>query len=132
MSMFGALDAAATGLNVSQTWMDATSDNIANANTIRPAGEDPFRAKMVVAQSLPGMQGAEVTGVQTDQSTAQLVYDPTNQMANKDGYVTEPVVDMSTEMTNMVVASRLYESNLSVVATATQSYQAALSIGKSL
>lgn len=132
MSMFGALDAAASGLNVSQTWMDATADNIANSNTVRPAGEAPFRAKLVVAQALPGMEGAAVVGTAEDTDTPTKVYDPSNPLADADGYTTQPVVDTSTEMTNMLVASRLYESNLSVVSDATQSYQAALKIGQNL
>ena len=44
--------------------------------------------------------------------------------------VTRPVVDLSTEMTNMLVASRLYQANLSVMSSAREAYQAALSIGK--
>jgi flagellar basal-body rod protein FlgC len=42
-----------------------------------------------------------------------------------------PVVDMSEEMTNMLVATRLYQANLNVMSSAKEAYQAALQIGKS-
>ena len=35
-------------------------DNVANINTVRPAGQEPYRAQLVVARSLPGT----VTNVQ--------------------------------------------------------------------
>ena len=60
--MFGALDAAATGVTLGRTWMDVVSDNVANLNTVRPAGEEPFRAKLVLAQSRPGTDGVSVAG----------------------------------------------------------------------
>ena len=51
MSMFGALDTAASGVGLGRVWMDVIADNVANVNTVRPAGEEPFRASTVVAQS---------------------------------------------------------------------------------
>ncbi len=60
----------------------------------------------------------------------EVVYDPSNPLADGSGYVTRPVVDMASEMTNMLVASRLYQANLSVMTSAREAYQAALSIGK--
>jgi flagellar basal-body rod protein FlgC len=50
MSMFGALETASTGVTLGRTWMDAVSDNIANLNTVRRGGEEPFRARLIVAQ----------------------------------------------------------------------------------
>jgi flagellar basal-body rod protein FlgC len=130
MSMFGAIDAASTGVSLGQTWMDSISDNVANVNTVRPAGQEPFRAEQVVARSLPGTQGVGVAGMAQDSSAPEVVYDPENPLADGSGYVTRPVVDLSTEMTNMLVASRLYQANLSVMSSAREAYQAALSIGK--
>lgn len=131
MGMFGALDTAATGVALGRTWMDAISDNVANINTVRPGGQAPFRAEEVVAQSLPGTQGVTVAGVEQKSGTPQVVYDPSNPLADKNGNVTQPVVDMSEEMTNMLVATRLYQANLNVMSQAKEAYQAALQIGKS-
>ena len=130
MPMFGALDAAASGVGLGRTWMDATSDNVANVNTVRPAGEEPFRARLVVAQALPGTRGVAVQGIVAKAGDPDLVYDPDNPLANADGYVTRPKVDLTEEMTNMLMASRLYQANLSVMQQARDSYQAALQIGR--
>jgi flagellar basal-body rod protein FlgC len=130
VSMFGAIDAASSGVSLGQTWMDSISDNVANVNTVRPAGQEPFRAEQVVARSLPGTQGVSVAGMAQDNTAPEVVYDPENPLADGSGYVTRPVVDLSTEMTNTLVASRLYQANLSVMSSAREAYQAALSIGK--
>ena len=131
MGMFGALDTAATGVALGRTWMDAISDNVANINTVRPGGQAPFRAEEVVAQSLPGTQGVTVAAIDQKSGTPQVVYDPQNPLADANGNVTMPVVDMSEEMTNMLVATRLYQANLNVMSQAREVYQAALQIGKS-
>ena len=130
MSMFGALDAASSGVRLGRTWLDSISDNVANSNTVRPAGEEPYRAKLVVARSLPGTEGVGVEGIQEQGGQPEVVYDPENPLADGDGYVTRPVVDMASEMTNMLVAQRLYQANLSVITAAREAYQAALGIGK--
>lgn len=131
MGLFDAMNAASSGVQVSQTWMDATSDNIANMNTVRPGGQAPFRAEEVVAQSLPGMGGVTVAGVESKGGDPTVTYDPTSPLADSSGNVTQPVVDLSEEMTNMIISNRLYQANLSMMSAAKQSYQAALQIGKS-
>jgi flagellar basal-body rod protein FlgC len=130
MSMFGAIDAASSGVALGRTWMDSISDNVANVNTVRPAGQEPYRAREVVARSLPGTDGVAVAGETEQGGAPEVVYDPENPLADKDGYVTRPVVDLASEMTNLLVASRLYQANLSVISSAREAYQAALSIGK--
>jgi flagellar basal-body rod protein FlgC len=127
--MFGALDAASTGVTLGRTWMDVISDNVANADTVRPAGEEPFRASLVVAQAQPGTDGVAVAGLVQAAGPADVLYDPENPLADDKGYVTRPKVDLTEEMTNMLMASRLYQANLSVMQQARDSYAQALRIG---
>ena len=47
-----------------------------------------------------------------------------------DGAVTEPVVDLSVEFSNMIMAQRSFEANERTIETARDMYQAALQIGK--
>ena len=63
MSMFGAISTAHSGLQVHRTWLDATSDNIANLNTGRRTDEPAFQARYVMAQAVEGA-GARVAGVE--------------------------------------------------------------------
>ena len=127
--MFGALDAASSGVTLGRTMMDVIADNVANVNTVRPAGEDPFRASLVVAQARTGTDGVDVTGVVQQAGEAEVVYDPENPLADEGGYVTRPKVDLTEEMTNMMLATRLYQANLSVMQQARDSYAQALRIG---
>lgn len=129
MSMFGSLDIAATGVKLGRTWMDAISDNVANVNTVRPAGEEPYRARQVVAQSLGG-RGVVASRIVEQGGEPEVAYDPDNPLANEDGYVTRPKVDLSQEMTNMLMATRLYQANLSVMQQARDAYTTALQIGR--
>jgi flagellar basal-body rod protein FlgC len=127
--LFGALDTAATGVTLGRTIMDVVSDNVANVNTVRAAGQEPFRASLVVAQSLSGTNGVSVSGVVQQGGKPDVVYDPENPLADSGGYVTRPKVDLTEEMTNMMMASRLYQANLSVMQQARDSYAQALRIG---
>jgi flagellar basal-body rod protein FlgC len=130
MGMFGALDAASSGVSLGQRWIDASSDNVANINTVRPAGEEPFRARLVVARSRAGTQGVDVERITVRGGAPEVVYDPENPLADPGGYVTRPQVDLTEEMTNIMMASRLYQANLSVMQQARDSYQQALKIGQ--
>ena len=134
MGMFSTLDTAVSGATTGQVWLNAISDNVANSNTVRPAGEEPFRARLVVAQAIgaPGEigDGVGVQSVELNQSTPEVVYDPENPLADANGNVTRPVVDMSEEMTNLVAAQRYYQLNLSVIGAARDAYQKALEIGR--
>jgi flagellar basal-body rod protein FlgC len=130
MGMFGALDAASSGASLGRVWMDVIADNVANVNTVRPAGEEPFRAAKVVAQSQDGLAGVRVRDLVLTGGDPEVTYDPDNPLADGQGYVTRPKVDLSEEMTNMLIANRMYAANLSVMQQAKDSYQAALQIGR--
>ena len=130
MGMFGAMDIASSGVRLGRTWIDATSDNVANINTVRPAGEEPFRARLVVARTRAGGDGVDVERIAEKAGPPDVVYDPENPLADEAGYVTRPKVDLTEEMTNIMMASRLYQANLSVMQQARDSYQQALRIGQ--
>jgi flagellar basal-body rod protein FlgC len=59
-----------------------------------------------------------------------MVFDPTHPDANEDGFVAYPNVDMITEMTDMLSASRSYEANITIVNVAKSMAQRALDIGR--
>jgi flagellar basal-body rod protein FlgC len=131
MGMFSALDSSASGTKVSRIWLDAISDNVANVNTTRPFEEEPFRARLVIARAYENgdNRGAMVTGITRREGEPEVTFDPTNPYANEAGYVKRPMVDLSEEMTNMLIAQRTYQANLSVMDRVRDAYKAALSIG---
>ncbi len=133
MSTFGAIGTAGSGMTVYRTWLDAISDNLANLSTVRSTGEDAFQARYVLAQSAgEGTQGgARVAGVAFGSAEGRLVYEPGHPLADDEGYVRYPDIDMSTQMTQLIMAQRGYQANAAVVDRARESYQAALQIGRS-
>jgi flagellar basal-body rod protein FlgC len=134
MGMFSALDAAVSGATLSRVWLDAIADNVANVNTVRPPGEEPFRARMVEAVPVAGEGGVgggvAVAAIRTDPRAPDVVYDPDNPLADENGNVTRPVVDMATQMTDLLIASRAYQANLAVMDRVRDAYLKALEIGR--
>ena len=128
---FETLKIAATGAGLGKTWIDAVAHNIANVNTIRPADEEPFRAKLVVAREAADGQGVEVVGIEQNEGEPPKAWDPDHPFADEDGVVTRPMVDLSAQMTDLIAAQRSYQANLSVIRSSREAYQAAMQIGRS-
>lgn len=142
------MNISATGLTAQRLRMDVISNNIANAQTTRTPEGGPYRRQMVVMQSLSSSApfsgvlqnalgtspastggGVAVTGIVKDNSPFKLVYDPTNPDA-VNGYVQMPNVDVTTEMVDMVAASRAYEANVTAFDAGKQMAMTALSLGR--
>lgn len=130
MSVFGSIDIARTGAGLSRTWLDAIAHNIANVNTINPPEDEPFRAKVVVAAARTDGTGVDVAGVREAPGEAPLAYDPTHPLADEEGYVNRPVVDLAGQMADLIAAQRSYQANLSVVKSGREAYEAALRLGR--
>lgn len=131
--MFEALGISGTSMNVHQTWMDAISDNIANINTVRPTSEEAFRARYVLAQSLEdgGVgSGVGVRGIELGNVEGRLVYSPDHPMADENGMVRLPDVDLGEQMTTMIMAQRGYQASASNLTRVKACYDAAIAMGR--
>ena len=128
MGLFTSFDTSASGLTAQRYRMDIISQNVANANTTRTADGTPYRRKVVVFEEKGGRtsfdsvlgrvkdnyagKGVRVSKLTEDQWTEmKKVYDPSHPDADENGYVMYPNVDIVTEMTNLIDASRAYEAN---------------------
>jgi flagellar basal-body rod protein FlgC len=129
---FGAIGIATTGVHVYRTWLDALSDNIANMNDVSRTGGRAFQERFVLAQAAQNGKGAEVAGAQFGNSAGRIVNDPDNPMADANGNVLQPDMDLGTQMTQMVMAQRGYQANLAVVDRAHDAYSAALQLGRNV
>lgn len=132
MGSFDAIGIAGSGMTVYRTWLDAISDNLANLNTVTGTDEEAFRARYVVAEAVDyGDQGGtRVKGVEFGNAEGRLVYEPGHPLADAEGYVRYPDIDMSSQMTQLIMAQRGYQANAAVVDRAKETYQAALQIGR--
>ncbi len=122
MSLFNVFDIAGSAMNAQSLRLNTVASNLANADSATGADGKPYRAKQVVFSSVPigGDAGStvRVTGVVEDPSPMKQAYDPKNPLADPQGYVTMPNVDVVGEMVNMISASRSYQNNVEVMNTA--------------
>lgn len=136
MSTFSGIEIANTGLGFNKYWLDTVSHNLANLNTVRPGDEEPFRARVVVAQQLggepyaPAGSGVAVGAVVEQEGDAALVFAPDHPLADEDGYVIRPVVDLAAQMTDLMIAQRAYQTNARSMQSSKEAYEAALQIGQ--
>jgi flagellar basal-body rod protein FlgC len=133
MSVFDTLGISGSGLLAHRKWLDAVSDNISNINTVNPADQDAFQERFVVAQAMDygsGEGGVRVARAEFGSAEGRLVYEPDHPLADAEGYVRYPDIDLGEQMTQLLMAQRGYQANLAVVERATNAYQAALQLGK--
>lgn len=129
MNLNTALRISASGLSAERFRMDVISSNIANANTVKANGKDPYRRKDVALYA--GPEGVSVGEVVEDQRPFREVVDRTNPNADPNtGIVTYSNVEPVEEMVNMMSASRAYEANIEAFNSAKSMIKSALQIGK--
>lgn len=140
--MLSIFNIASTGVNFYKNSLDAIAHNVANINTVRTMEEGAVRRQSVVGTSntspAPNMVGTGGTVgagvsfqmVQSASGEGLVTYDPEHVLANEDGYVRRPDIDLTTEMADMIIAQRGYQANLAVIQRATEAYQAALQLGR--
>lgn len=122
---------AGSGLTLHRQWLDAVSDNLANANNATSTDGAAFQARYVVAQEGEGTTGVQVAGAAWGDAEGRLVHEPNHPLADEDGYVRYPDIDMAEQMGQLILAQRGYQANAAVVDRAKTTYEAALQIGRS-
>lgn len=128
---FDAIGIAGTGMTVHRKWLDAVSDNLANINNASSTDGAAFQARYVLAQAGQGTSGVYVAGAEFGDAEGRMVHQPDHPLADGDGYVRYPDIDMAEQMGSLIMAQRGYQANAAVVDRAKETYQAALQIGKS-
>ena len=132
--IFGVLGISGTGLTVHRKWLDAVSDNIANINNVTSTSNDAFQARYIIARAVDygrGTEGVQVGGaVFSGKPEGKLVYEPDHPLADENGNVRYPDINLGDQMSNLIMAQRGYQANLAVVDRAREAYQAALQLGR--
>lgn len=134
MSLFNIFNVAGSGMAAQAQRLNAVASNLANADSTTSANGQPYRAKQVLFSATPmgagDAQGVKVKAVVEDASPFKMVYDPKHPMANEQGYVSMPNVNVVDEMVNMISASRSYQNNVDVLNTSKTLLLKTLTIGQ--
>ena len=137
MGLFSSMRISGSALTAQRLRMDIIAGNIANADTTRLNGQrQPYQRQQVVFQPLQPAAGSSGEGLQVasvikDQSPGRQVFDPANPDADPNtGLVAYPNVDTTTEMTDMLSASRAYEANVTVLNSIKQMAQRSIDLGR--
>lgn len=143
MSLSSIFDIAGSGMNAQSVRLNTTASNIANAESASSSSDEVYRGRHAVFQTalmgqmnggmnLPQQEdvGVSVAGVVESDAPLQQRYEPDHPLANEEGYVLYPNVNVVEEMTNMISASRSFQVNIEVMNAAKQMLQRTLTLGQ--
>ncbi|WKE66708.1 flagellar basal body rod protein FlgC [Gallaecimonas kandeliae] len=138
MSLYRIFDIAGSAMSAQSVRLNTTASNLANADSVSSSAGTTYRARQpVFAAALSEAQadqqqgvGVKVLGVVESQKPLVKEYHPDHPMADKDGFIYKPNVNVVEEMTNMISASRSYQTNVQVADTAKQMLARTLQLGQ--
>jgi len=113
---------------------------LANANSVASSEGGAYKAKHPLFKTIqdkalqeggsPNAGGVQVVAVVESEKPARKEYRPEHPMANEEGYVFMPDVNVVDEMADMIAASRAYQTNVSVSKSAKDMLSSTLQLGQ--
>ncbi|MFK7731996.1 MAG: flagellar basal body rod protein FlgC [Pseudomonadales bacterium] len=146
MALGAIYDIAGSGMTAQSLRMNTTASNIANAQVVAGSAADVYKARHPIFQAVfreqqdkagfsIGQQdkssaAVNVVGVYEDPTDGIARYQPGHPLADENGYVYTPNVNVVEEMTNMISASRSFQINVEVMNSAKTMMQRLLTLGQ--
>ena len=139
MGAFNIFDITGSGMTAQSLRMNTTASNIANANSVSSSidqtyrGRHPvFAAELSQAKRLQGdaSVGVKVLGIVESDAPLNVEYAPNHPMADENGYIYKPNINIMEEMANMISASRSYDTNVQTADAAKQMVMRTLRLGQ--
>lgn len=134
MSVFSGMRISASGLSAERMRMDVISSNVANVKTTRTEEGGAYKRKVASFEEnydeKLGMLGVKTVSIEDDKSPLRRLYEPNHPDADEQGYVEYPNVDLLVEMSELISASRAYESNIDTLNAQKSMISKALEIGR--
>lgn len=143
MSLSNVFDIAASGMSAQSVRLNSISSNIANAESAASSADAVYKSRHpvfeLIRQPADGLEGdgsinngygVKVNGIVENQSEAKMRYEPENPLADQNGYVHYPDVNIVEEMANMMAASRAFQTNVDMMDTAKSMMQRVLALGQ--
>lgn len=133
MSLFSVFDISGSAMAAQSKRLNVSASNMANADSVAGPDGQPYRARQVMFEadtSAQGIGGVRVSDVVESKAPDRLVYEPGNPLADEQGYVRMPNVNVVNEMVNTISASRSYQANVEVMNSAKALMQKTLTLGQ--
>ena len=138
MSLYNIFDISGSALSAQSVRLNTTASNMANAESVASSINQTYRARhpvfSAVMDNISQRQfsgaGVEVLGIVESEATPRVKYQPDNPLADEQGNVYLPNVNIVEEMANMISASRNYQVNVQVANTTKTLLQKTLALGQ--
>ncbi len=138
MDLYNVMDIAGTAMSAQSVRLNTTASNLANADSVSSSINQTYKARHpVFAAVQAAMQnaqqpqgGVQIKGIIESQATPRARYQPDHPMADQNGYVYQPNVNLVEEMADMISASRSYQTNVQVANTAKTLLARTLQLGQ--
>ncbi|GFE84382.1 flagellar basal-body rod protein FlgC [Steroidobacter agaridevorans] len=139
MSFRDIANIAGSAMNAQSVRLNTIASNLANADTAASSEAEAYRARKPVFAAVfernatdEALAGAKVQVLDVVQSTEPVreSYEPDNPLANAEGVVFYPNVNSVAEMTDMMAASRAFETNVEVMSRIKSMQTALLRLGE--
>jgi flagellar basal-body rod protein FlgC len=141
MPSFKVFDIAGSGLSAQSVRLNTVASNLANAESVSGDPNAVYKARHPVFEAVRASMGAQpgteqgnaavrVRGIMQNDAPPNARYEPGNPLANSEGYVYAPNVNVVEEMVDMISASRAYQNNVEVMNTSKELMLATLKLGQ--
>lgn len=133
MSLKQAFSISLGAMSAQSLRLNLVASNVANADVSAPSFDQAYRAAKPYFVSRELGNGASALSTQAvvkSPALPKMKYDPTDPMANPQGYVWKPNVDLAAEVADMITASRSYQLNADVAQVSKTLMDRALAIGQ--
>lgn len=145
MSLERIFDVAGSGMSAQSLRLNTTASNLANAQSAASSADQVYKARHPIFSAIQkdvfeqafsdgsnksADAGVQVLGIVESEAPLQQRYEPDHPLANEEGYVYYPNVNVVEEMTDMMSASRSFQMNVDVMDAAKSMMQRVLTLGQ--
>jgi len=133
-SLFNVFNISGSAMSAQSQRLNAVASNLANADSATSANGEPYKAKQVIFSAVPvgpsQANGVKVQQVIEDNSAPRMMHQPESPLADENGFVTMPNVNVTQEMVNMISTSRAYQNNVDTMNAAKSMLLKTLTLGE--
>mgnify|MGYP003575800369 FL=1 len=137
MPSFKIFDIAGSGLSAQSVRLNTVASNLANADSVSGDPNKVYKARHPVFEAVRSALNSQdgtaaavrVRSIMESTAAPSQRYEPGNPLADANGNVYAPNVNVVEEMVDMISASRAYQNNVEVLNTSKELMLATLRLG---